>query len=954
MKNRFKKVISILAAICMLFQTNIIVFAAKKLSYDDSIQFINKIGLMDMEGEKKDEQLTRGEAAKILYDIYFFETKKRGAESVSGDFFGDRYEESEKKDAQNISSKRSTFLDVNESNDNFVQIESMYELGLINGMGDGNFEPDLEITSVQFMKMMYDLMGYKEYAGMYGGYPKGYDELNNKYKITNGVKNGVCTKGDAAKIICNTLETETVSMEMDGVDKRFYNNGTTLMEKYLFLKKTEGFVSQNEVTSLTGASSIGKGRMAIDDIIVTTDANTSYAQDYIGRNVICYYFSDDSVDAGKAAVVLLNEKKDPITFDIKDFEDFSENTIKYYEEGKARKVNIASTSYMILNGFAKSIFSKEDFAYKRGNVTVTSSNGSTYDTIILTGYETVYVAGVDYNDGLIINKLLPNDQNQIKIDSNNVKVLDTSGNKKEFTDIKTGDVLNIARNGDSCSIIVSNEMYDDFVIKARNGDKIIGEDGKEYLLSKEYEDSQYCENVTPGYTYKIYIDKFGDIAYAERIEGMQFGYAVKWFPKNPSNGEDWCGVRLLNMENQIKPYHLQNRIRVVYDKSGVSYDKSHKDEDAYNLLKDYTGVVRYKEKDGIITYIETALPENFDKTGLSNKDRLYIMAVSDDSTKSEYTYKINAATFGGKVFLSKTSPNIYNIPEGSNESDYKITHTIDLTNDEKYNFVAYGTNVESIMCENIVLNQTAKTNYRIDTKALVVTSIEEGLDSDDAAVTIVRGIKDGKEEVLYSTAEKDVFANATTPFDYDGKEQLYQVEEGDIIRYTTDSNGTVNSVQIIYSRNTVRPDSPSGKKGWILGAHADFSTDGRGNPYAVNALGVLSKSAYSYGDAQRIMYGYVYSCRDGIVTVSTQNLSETEYNESQHIDFVNTNRPYVKNGYLLKDFYYINCERKDITVTRATQEDIKDYISGGNICSKALVISRYGEPVSLYIIDDNN
>lgn len=82
--------------------------------------------------------------------------------------------------------------------------------GYINGMGDGTFAPNDNVTYAQVVKMLVCVLGYAEDAEANGGWPNGYINQGTALKITDGVTAGADTavnRGQVAMLINNALDT---------------------------------------------------------------------------------------------------------------------------------------------------------------------------------------------------------------------------------------------------------------------------------------------------------------------------------------------------------------------------------------------------------------------------------------------------------------------------------------------------------------------------------------------------------------------------------------------------------------------------------------------------------------------------------------------------------------------------------------------------------------------------
>ena len=143
----------------------------------------------------------------------------------------------------------------------------------INGMGDGTFAPDANVTYAQIVKMLVAALGYTTAAEYNGGYPNGYLQIGNSTGITAGVS-GVSaetpvTRAQVAQLISNAIDTplvlvtgwETNYITGEPVAKTEAMDGSNTKGEYKTLLtenhdvyKVKGRVSG---TFATGASKVG-------------------------------------------------------------------------------------------------------------------------------------------------------------------------------------------------------------------------------------------------------------------------------------------------------------------------------------------------------------------------------------------------------------------------------------------------------------------------------------------------------------------------------------------------------------------------------------------------------------------------------------------------------------------------------------------------------------------------
>jgi len=88
--------------------------------------------------------------------------------------------------------------------------------GFINGMGDGTFSPDTNVTFAQIVKMLVAILGYTPAAEGNGGYPNGYIQTGSSIGLTEGVAglshDTPVTRAQVAQLIANAVSTPVVAV----------------------------------------------------------------------------------------------------------------------------------------------------------------------------------------------------------------------------------------------------------------------------------------------------------------------------------------------------------------------------------------------------------------------------------------------------------------------------------------------------------------------------------------------------------------------------------------------------------------------------------------------------------------------------------------------------------------------------------------------------------------------
>jgi len=142
--------------------------------------------------------------------------------------------------------------------------------GFINGMGDGTFRPEGNVTYAQLVKMLVTALGYGGMALQEGGYPTGYIAVGDRIGVTKSVianANDELTRGQVAILIDNSMNLPLLVTTIwsaanpeyeikDGKGDQFQ----TLLTDYHDTYKVEGKITE---TSKSGNVDPGEAKFEI-------------------------------------------------------------------------------------------------------------------------------------------------------------------------------------------------------------------------------------------------------------------------------------------------------------------------------------------------------------------------------------------------------------------------------------------------------------------------------------------------------------------------------------------------------------------------------------------------------------------------------------------------------------------------------------------------------------------
>lgn len=258
-----------------------------------------------------------------------------------------------------IHSDNNLFTDIN---DHWAknEIGLCASLGIINGMGDGTFAPDAQVTYEQALKMLVCAIGYGPAAESAGGYPEGYINKAAELKLMNKVRDlsykANAPRGVIAQLVYNALRVPIAETTVTGTSV----TNKTLLSDYLKVTQLKGtVVGIEDYTTSDCTMTLSQGMM---DVKGASDNKeylirySSYTSDIttlrplLGKSVTLYY--RQLREADELELVIIDDettKNDVIEINSEDLVSYDGSTLKYYNTNsssqKTLRINTADVSF---------------------------------------------------------------------------------------------------------------------------------------------------------------------------------------------------------------------------------------------------------------------------------------------------------------------------------------------------------------------------------------------------------------------------------------------------------------------------------------------------------------------------------------------------------------------------------------------------------------------------------
>ena len=468
-------------------------------------------------------------------------------------------------------------------------ISAAYEQGIVNGVDKTHFAPDYPVTVEEAAKMLVTALGYGGQAQRKGGYPTGYLSIAQKIGLLDkvGASSGlILRRNAAAQMFYNALETERPLLESISSDNAEFvtREGVTMLSENLKIKKGEGIVNANDVTSLALSGGVANGCVKIGDLIFK-EGKTN-ASEYLGYRVTYYADMAEGSEPYELLYVKIDEdRNETLTILAEDILDgTTETKLCYTEDNKQRTEAISLYADLLYNGVSIGGFTKTDIISAKGFVTFIDNNGDNqFDVIRVFDPKTIVVGAVNATTFGVYDR--DNAADFVLLDPEEDDYTFTiyeNGKITDFSAIKVGSVISVGESKNTGgrknkTVLVSNNSKTG-TISAVSDDSVTIDD-VEYKASsavittlKKYLGKSLC----------VSIDAMGKAVRADEkaVELFSYGYLITWGKDKGISNK--ILLKILTQESEVKIFTAKEKISL----DGKTADT------AANIMTQLTSTVR--------------------------------------------------------------------------------------------------------------------------------------------------------------------------------------------------------------------------------------------------------------------------------------------------------------------------------------------------------------------------
>lgn len=984
MNKIFKKSLAfMLALIFSLSALQICVFAEEEIEITEPLSEYAKLAyaLNFFDGAFTDEvdgayEIQRESFAKILCNIlkFSYDSEADWANEVFGE--DNNFSENEIVNAQ------SPFEDVITTDSNYYDIIAVNNLGLMRGKGQGLFEPTETISITDATKVLVQLLGYDVLAKKNGGYPYGYTYVAGIMGIYKGIDNlnGNLTVNNLSRMLYNMFDINLIeTTAVTEFNATYQAVNKTFLKDKLEIYTFEGTVDSNKSTTLTMANNEMFDAITVNGTQILLNEEQKSYRDYIGRSVVVYCEKND-MDRFELLYLSLTGDDDAFSIASEKVREFKNNTIYYEDENEEiQEVEINAGSYVIYNGVAIDEYNKNTFMFETGEITLLKAYDSNmYNVVVINKYDTRYVQSVANSENKIYFKPMGDYMNELNdslevLPKYDIVYYDAQKNVISSDAVKTGSILEVAKNGSVIRIVVTNNSVAGFTVTGIDEEEnlIYGEENAIYKVAGDYFKNNKMSLPKLTEVITLYLDSNNRVIWYEDVEKtVTVGYATELIKVGRGNFNKDYSLRIYTAEGRFATYMFADKLKLT-DENGI--EKTLKKENFESKLQGLKGMIVYtvNANKEIKSIKLPVCSETVETDGLYNLN--VVFGLNKDCTKknramyNSNNHKVLFNTDGRtKVITVPTNgkEEMYSVEDYKNNlfTDYSVYSVTGYSFDTEFGVVDYlinyyddvdsGKNFAKVLANRqifIVDSVKMGTNKDGDPVAKIAAYSSLGSNVSNELVELYSEMNDTTDASGRSCSFAEASEDLLSSKDEDGNVRKYVLSKGDIIMCTYNVKlGKINDCYIIYKANMKGFDAPvNAKNGYLAGTkNTSLVTDKAKNPIAFNASGVIQETNHFYGTKYRFYLGYVIDAKENLIKSTTQNLSNNSVYNPNDTNFITNTNLMLTSGSVVT-----YSGKNKFTIKNLTQVDIKGYVDFGSSCSKVLIISNEGGYSNLIIIN---
>ena len=837
MKKLLALVLALVMSMSLVTISNAAFKDADKIDYKEAVDVMNAVGVFigDEKGNfNAKENLTREQAAKI---IAYLELGSKAADALVGG---------------------ATFTDVASTRWSAGFVGYCAQAGVVNGVGNGNFDPAGQLTALQFGKMLLVELGYDaKAAGMVGAdWAINTSKLMAKAKLMDkidGSVNQVLTREKAAQMTLNALKAPTVEYSTKGssiiVNGAEINLGASEPTYVTNTVAKEQTISKQQLTN-NGGYTIELGEKLYKDLKLnrTTDDFARPANQWFNKTTKIGTYADKADLTYTASV-----KNGAIYADLGLGKKVAADDVTLYVDGVAAgHIALVKGGDTTLDGSGNGVVTEVYYNADTNTADIIHINtylGEVVKTVAATASKDTHIVIDAQSEAptLLSGKAFNRDfETEAKFEDDAVVYYTYSAAANEIKSVA------VCETATGVVTEAQNKVTDG--MKSQN----VTIDGTQYKAGKKFVGVEVGSGMLKG-EYDVYLDSNGYMLKIEETEVTAGNYALLINARGENNFDTNRAVLLFadgtkKVVDTAKDYST-NATKVanrIVNNTIVSY----REDDGVYTLKALTtkGQADYNHSDEFVLTSAKATVKLAGETATANSATIFVVT-DDDSDITAYTGIKNAPAI--------TSDNTHTVDAYYYCKSGKMITVMFIFAD---NEIIKGTANKSIYfakdsASNLISNSTGTYyNYNVVTADGITTvKVDESLGKELSGLYSNYSVNSKGVIVSVASGASHGFTAFST-----GADDEYLVGRG-IAKTSKEYTVTLDTVNVLNSDGSVK----DGKLDYVITVAKDAKI------YYVDGDGVITESSYGgiMADANDDVFAYVdeYQVEKLFIEINSDN-----------------------------------------------------------------------------------
>lgn len=706
------------------------------------------------------------------------------------------------------------YRDVSEEHYACQAIDCVSALGLMNGVGDGLFEPEGYLTGEQAIKVMVKILGYDVFIRQSEGeaWYQPYLAQANSLRLTKNLEVRVGEKVSRewiAGLLDNALDIEVLEEEAIGGTDTGYKRGAALLDSLYLSDGAEltGILEATRRNSITGMYT------GLDDEIIISGYRYRIKD---GTDVssllgcaVRFSATEDDDTAYIQGISAFSTKNTELSLKGRDIVSAQGNSVTYETDDDMETIYIAENAKLVYNGRYYRAYDASQIQALNQNLRFLDNDGDDcYDVVFVSCSEVAEILRVNESEETIqFDTMLEDGTLLLNYRAGKDKILEicnADGEPIDVRELAQEDALvevTRSKDGNYTRLVLLTETITAALEEMNSDDGMVRVDGQEYPVAcGAYSYALNFHNLKAGEIYRFTLNTAGEIVDAdddvEDVNSMyQTGYLYK-IDKGGNSLSSQISVKLIQgsrVERTVEgdsTYYLQaiapqkilnltlaEKVKidgVTYKNMSAVYDileKSFRSDDGRNSVR---GVIRYTVND----------------TG--EIDRMELLEQYGSFSSQTLTTKSMIVSGSDSPFAITDRTTVFFVPTSNSDEDVFTKMRFGAGS---YNMLAFDMDMEERSAGAVIFINRESINDSSpignSTKVKVIQHISKA-ESDGEIVYRISGYDNGEPFDRKTNSSVDTSV-------------VEQLKSGDIVRFLTDYNGDINKITKIASLPVSRP-----------------------------------------------------------------------------------------------------------------------------------------------------